>query len=139
VNWGIGQPNNLGNQDCLAVKLLATGMLVPSVWADEACTDTYPYVCDAASAPSGCALVSLTRGPRAFCAQSASFTTARTACEGVGGTLLHPRDALDDGEVFAEADARFPAGAAAYWIGAVDTVTEGAWFWLDDASPLATP
>ncbi|XP_074152778.1 mannose-binding protein-like [Sminthopsis crassicaudata] len=39
TNWGRGEPNNAGNEDCVELQISGT-------WNDRSCTEKYPVVCE---------------------------------------------------------------------------------------------
>ncbi len=45
TTWGTGEPNNMGEEDCLELRLAPLGANLAGDWNDTSCADVLPYVC----------------------------------------------------------------------------------------------
>ncbi|CAH1796015.1 unnamed protein product [Owenia fusiformis] len=155
LNWGPGEPNNAGNEDCAEVVSPQWGK--PGIWNDIPCEREMPYLCSKpayhlSSPPPPPSTTTTERwSPRCgptwkydpasdFCyqvntEQRLTWGESRQECLKAGGDLLSITGVHEQAFVNALLQVGAASGGLAFWIGANDRDLEGGWQW-SDGSPF---
>jgi hypothetical protein len=126
ANWGGGQPDNAGNEDC-------AGFFPVGTWNDFPCSfsrrSIVEYPMTLSSYLSGLTVFNGHRYARTSVPMN--WAHANALANMLGGHLVKIEDAAE--QAFLEA--AYPVATAAFWIGLNDLANEGSFRWTDGTTP----